>query len=108
MATYSRYKSFVDGNGVLRTVPFIKIPKRDNDRYVYWHKASSRMDLLSYQYYGTPNYGWLILQANPTLPSMEYMIDEGERIRIPLPLEWVLTQYESDIKAYYKIESSND
>jgi hypothetical protein len=65
------------------------------------------MDLLSYQYYGDPGYGWLILQANPHLPSMEFMIDNGEQIRIPFPLDLAITQYENDIKNYYNLESSN-
>ena len=104
MATYSRYKSFVGGDGSIKTVPFIKIPKKETDRYTYWDRMTSRMDLISYQYYGNPNYGWLILQANPELPSLEYMIGQGERIRVPFPLDLTITQYENDIKVYYQIE----
>ena len=107
MATYNRYKSFTSGDGTIKTVPFIPIPERDTDRYDYWDKYNSRMDLLSYKYYGDPGYGWLILQANPHIPSMEYMIDNNERIRIPLPLDLVISQYESDIKAYYKINGTD-
>lgn len=107
MATYNRYKSFITESGKLKTVPFIKIPNRDSDKYVYWNRYNSRMDLLSNQYYGDPSYGWLILQANPHLPSLEYMIDNGEQIRIPFPLEVVISQYENDIKAYYIIENSD-
>ena len=104
MATYNRYKSFTTTSGQVKIVPFIKIPKRKSDKFAYWNKNVSRMDLLSYQYYGDSSYGWLILQANPHLPSMEYLIENGEQIRIPFPLETVISQYENDIKTYYNIE----
>lgn len=107
MATYNRYKSFVTENGNMRTIPFIKIPKRNSDKYTYWDRYNSRMDLLSYQFYGDPNYGWLILQANPHLPSLEFLIPNGEKIRIPFPLEVSISQYESDIKSYYIVENSD-
>ena len=107
MATYNRYKSFVSDSGNVKVVPFIKIPKRVSDKYAYWDSYNSRMDLLSYQYYGDPSYGWLILQANPHLPSLEFMIENGAQIRIPFPLEIAISQYENDIKAYYIIENSD-
>jgi hypothetical protein len=102
---YNRYKSFVTNEGEVKTVPFIAIPKRDSDKYTYWEKMYSRTDILSYKYYGSPDYGWLILQANSHLPSMEFMIDDGERIRIPFPLDIAISQYENDIKNYYNLES---
>ena len=104
MSTYNRYKSFISDNGKIREVPFITIPKMSSDRYTYWDKYNSRMDLLSYQYYGNPGYGWLILQANPHLPSLEYMIENGEQIRVPYPLDLAITQYENSIKTYYNLE----
>lgn len=107
MQTYNRYKSFVTEDGDVKIVPFIKIPKKNSDKYTYWDKMNSRMDLISYQFYNNPNYGWLILQANPHLPSLEYMIDNGEAIRIPFPLDLTISQYENDIKNYYNLESIN-
>lgn len=100
---YNRYKSFISGDGSMKEVPFIKIPNKTTDKFTYWDKYNSRMDILSYRYYGDPSYGWLILQANPTLPSMEYMIDNGEKIRIPFPLDVTISRYEDDIKLYYQI-----
>jgi hypothetical protein len=107
MATYNRYKSFVGPDGSIKTVPFIKIPQRSTDKFVYWDKINSRMDLISYQFYNDPGYGWLILQANPHLPSLEYMIDDGEKIRVPFPLDLAISQYENDIKIYYTIETKD-
>ena len=47
---YNRYKSFIV-NGAFKRVPFIKIPKRSSDIYVYYEVGVTRLDLLSYQYY---------------------------------------------------------
>lgn len=104
---YNRYKSFINGDGSFQEIPFIKIPIKSTDKYVYWDKYNSRMDLISYQYYGDSSYGWLILQANPTLPSLEYMIDNGERIRVPFPLESTISRYENDIKLNSQINKEN-
>lgn len=104
MSTYSRYKSFIGKDGTVKAVPFIPIPESNSDKYTYWRQGISRMDLLSYRYYQDAGYGWLILQANPHLPSIEYLIDDNEKIRIPYPLETVLNQYENDIKIYKQVE----
>lgn len=96
---YDRYKKF-NSDGVVSDVPFVKIPKRDTDAYEVYRKNFTRLDLLSNKYYGDANFGWLILQANPTVPSMEFLISDGTELRIPLPLEQVLIQYENDIDNY--------
>jgi hypothetical protein len=62
-----------------------------------------RMDLLSYQYYNDPNFGWLILQANPQYGSLEYMIEDGVKLRIPYPLDTALQGYENEINKYDKL-----
>lgn len=103
MATYNRYKSFTGEDGTLFNVPFIPIPKKVTDKYVYWENGVSRIDLLSYQFYKDSDYGWLILQANPELPSVPFLIENGEKIRIPYPLDSTIVQYENDIKVYKAI-----
>lgn len=107
MAIYNRYKSFTGDDGTVQTVPFIPIPERQSDIYVYWERGTSRMDLLSYAYYKDASYGWLILQANPELPSIEHLIENGTRIRIPYPLEVTISQYENDIKVYKQLNGIN-
>lgn len=104
MSTYSRYKSFIGGDGAINIVPFIKIQPQNSDKYTYWELGKSRLDLLSYRYYNDAGYGWLILQANPHLPSIEFLIENGEKIRIPYPLESALIQLENDIKLNKQIE----
>ena len=93
---YNRYKLFtVDGKSL--TVPFIKIPFASSDKIVTYVKKRMRLDMLSYKYYGDANYGWLILQANPSLGTMEFEIPDGASLRIPYPLNDALTRYEKSI-----------
>ena len=93
-------------NGTVKSVPFIPIREQETDKYTYWRQGFSRMDLLSFRYYQNANYGWLILQANPHLPSIEFMIEDNEKIRIPYPLESAINQYENDIKIYKEVEGT--
>lgn len=99
---FSRYKKFVE-NGNHKIVPFIKIKQRPTDFYVIYDRSKMRMDTLSYKYYKDPNYGWLIMQANPSYGSLEFNILDGKQLRIPYPLNDVLKQYEDDIDAYEKL-----
>lgn len=99
---YSRYKSFIV-NGAFKRVPFIKIPYSPTDCYVYYEVGKTRLDLLSYQYYNDPNYGWLILQANPQYSSLEFKLEDNAKIRIPYPLESAIQNYENELKKYEKL-----
>lgn len=99
---YNRYKNFVK-NGSHKMIPFINIPKKNTDYYITYNRNKMRLDSISYQYYDDPNYGWLILQANPHLGSLEYKITNGSVIRIPYPLEETLAQYEEGITNYERL-----
>ena len=100
-ADYDRYSKFrVDGT--IKMVPFIEIPVSDSDIYVKYKKGDTRMDILSNEYYGNPNFGWIILQANPQCGSMEFEIRDNTIIRIPFPLESALTAYKEGIDKYEK------
>jgi hypothetical protein len=65
------------------------------------------LDLLSYQYYGDPNYGWLILQANPDAGSLEFRIKNHTRLRIPYPLDNAIQGYEANINRYNNLYGLN-
>lgn len=97
MKNYNRYSSF-NVNGTVKIVPFIKIPKKSTDFYDEYY--NTRLDLLSYKYYGDANFGWLILQANPEYGSLEYNIPLHTVLRIPYPLDETISRYEEDIKKY--------
>ena len=104
MAT-SRYKMF-SADGTNKIVPFVEIATKTSDLYTYYEVGKTRLDLLSYQYYDDPEYGWLILQANPQYGAYEYKIPDKAKLRIPYPLDTTLTQYESDIERYYRLNGN--
>ena len=103
---YNRYKSFTV-DGTIKKVPFVEVPKSLNDFYVYYEVGKTRLDLLSYQYYGDANYGWLILQANPEVGGLEFRIKNNTRLRIPFPLESAIQGYEDNIKRYDNLYGLN-
>lgn len=87
----------------MRLVPFAEIPKKGTDRYEYYRKGWTRMDILSFKHYGDANYGWLIMQANPELGALEFEIEDGALLRIPYPLDISLLDYENSIKVYNEL-----
>ena len=96
------YKEFIE-NGTIKLVPFIRIPNKKSDYYVYYELGKTRLDILSYQYYNDPNYDWLIMQANPQYGSLEFKIPDKALLRIPYPLDSTISQYYSDIKKYKEL-----
>ena len=99
--SFDRYSQFRKGNEI-GLVPFGVIPERDTDAFEVYKKGETRLDLLSYQYYGDTDYWWLILQANPQYGSLEFNIPDNSILRIPLPLHEVLIDYQKTIDKYEK------
>jgi hypothetical protein len=97
--SYDRYTQFRKGNEIC-LVPFGEIPKHSSDKYEIYERGVTRLDLLSYDYYGSPDYAWLILQANPKYGSMEFSIPDGSELRIPYPLSQALGAYQKSIDNY--------
>lgn len=93
---FNRYSKFTR-DGKCLTVPFIKIDKADSDIYIVFDKNMMRLDMLSYKYYSDPNYGWLILQANPGYGSLEFLLPDKVNLRIPYPLDDALNRYHSQL-----------
>lgn len=102
MSSYDRYSKFRN-DGKIEIVPFAKIRKRNTDFYETYRKNKTRLDTLSYQYYKDSSYGWLILQANPEVGSMEYEIEDKTTLRIPYPLSDAIKDYEEGIDEYYRL-----
>lgn len=96
MNTFDRYEA-LRGDGTISIVPHIKLDKKRSDYFEQYISGKTRLDILSNNYYNDPNYDWLILAANPELPSMEYEIPNGSIIRIPFPLEVTLSEYMTKI-----------
>lgn len=97
---YNRYNKFMTEGQVFERVPFVEVSEADTDIYIEFDKSKMRMDMLSYKYYGDPNYGWLILQANPDYSGFEFSIPNGAEIRIPYPLDSAVNRYESSANAW--------
>ena len=102
MPSYDRYSKFRN-DGKIEIVPFAKIRKRETDFYELYRKNRTRLDVLSYQYYKNSDYGWLILQANPEVGSMEYEIEDKTVLRIPYPLSDAIKDYEEGVDEYYRL-----
>ena len=93
---YDRYIRFKGGGGY-RIVPFIEIPRSETDLLIQFDRSTMRLDNLSYKYYSSPDYAWLIMLANPELCSLEYIIPDGSLMIIAYPLDLDLSLYERNI-----------
>lgn len=97
---YNRYQKFTDNSQVSSKIPFIEIPKSTSDLYIVFNRKTMRMDMLSYKYYGDPQYGWLLMQANPSYGGFEFSIPDGAIFRIPYPIDSAINRYESSINKW--------
>lgn len=100
--SYDRYGK-VRINGKIGILPHIEIPKSNSDYYEVYERGKSRLDNISYKYYGDTNYDWLIMLANPEYGSMEFNIPDGTQIRIPYPLSSAIQYYNSAIDNYNRL-----
>ena len=103
---YDRYKTFRI-NGDTKFPPFIPIKVKPTDYYEVYERGKSRLDLISQNYYNSPDFAWLIMQANPQYGTLEFLIPDKVQIRIPYPLNITLSQYEIDIENYKKFNTLN-
>ena len=100
MGYYNRYDEFIT-NGDYVMVPSIKLTSKSSDRTTVYKVGKSRLDKLSQQYYGTPYFGWLILQANPQFGGQEWNIPDGTVLTIPHPLMTSLEEYKSKVDQHF-------
>ena len=96
---YDRYESFFKDNN-FEIVPGIELPFKGTDRYIQYQKGIVRLDKVSQEYYGTPLFGWLILQANPQVGGIEFEIPDNTYLRIPYPLITTLQDYKTSVELY--------
>lgn len=96
---FDRYQFFIE-DSKFRIVPGIEIPIKGTDRYFIFKKGRDRLDKVSQDYYGSPVFGWLILQANPTVGGVEFEIPDNYTIRIPYPLITSLQDYKRNVELY--------
>jgi hypothetical protein len=99
MQYYNRYQKFLL-NGQQTVVPYVSIGFRTTDQSYVYIKNKSRLDKISFEKYGTPYFGWLILAANPLYGGLETEIPDGAVIKIPFPLITALKDYKSAIDTH--------
>ncbi len=78
LAYYNRYNLFYI-NGEQTVVPYVSLPTKPSDKVYVYKVGVSRLDKVSQEYYGTPFFGWLLLQANPQYGGMENNIFRKKR-----------------------------
>ena len=92
---YNRYRTLNTDDKVI-SVPFIPLDPKDTDGMIIYDKNKTRLDKVSQNEYDSPFYGFLILMANPEFRE-EWQILDGQAIRIPLPLEETLKEYQTKL-----------
>lgn len=97
---YNRYVNFTS-NGSFINVPFVQIPPKVSDKVYIYKLGVSRLDKVSQQFYGTPFFGWLILQSNGFAGGSEVEIPDNTILKIPFPLETTLLDYKSAVDNYF-------
>jgi hypothetical protein len=97
---YNRYLNFLI-NGRQTVVPYVNLQSKTSDQRYIYKKNVSRLDKISQEYYGTPYFGWLILQGNPQFGGLEWNIYDGAIITIPFPLLGSLQDYKSALDTHF-------
>jgi hypothetical protein len=97
---YNRYSEFII-NGEQTVVPFVNIPQKVTDKAYIYKVGRSRLDRVSQEYYNSPVYNWLILQANPQFGGLENNIYDGAILIIPFPLIPSLQDYKAALETYF-------
>ena len=78
-----------NNNRVYRSTLYPQINPSNTDIVIIAKVGSQRLDILSYRYYGTPDYWWVISQAN-NLSGDTMNVPAGKKIRIPQDIEQIL------------------
>lgn len=93
---FNRYKKLNNDDGVI-SPPFVKLIEKSTDTFIIYDIKKTRLDKVSQEFYGAPFYSWLILMANPEFGGLEWNIIDGQSVRIPLPLDETLREYEQKL-----------
>lgn len=96
----NRYSDFLI-NGEQTVVPFVTLPQKVTDRTYIYKVGKSRLDRVSQEFYDSPFFNWLILQANPQFGGLENNIYDGAILIIPFPLIPSLQDYKSALDNYF-------
>lgn len=100
MQYYNRYKDFLI-NGKQTVVPFVSIESKPTDKRYIYRIGKSRLDKISYEFYDSPYFGWLILAANPQYGGLENNINDGAILFVPFPLVDSLQDYKKALDTHF-------
>ena len=99
MRYYDRYDNFLI-NGNQTVVPFVKIPSKPTDKRYIYKDGQSRLDKISFEFYNTPYFGWLILSANPKFGGLEWEIPDRTPIVVPFPFKDAIARYQQQVNRH--------
>jgi hypothetical protein len=77
------------------------LPSKSTDKKYIYKVGQSRLDKISQQFYNTPYFGWLILQANPQYGGTEWSIPDNAVIIVPFPLLQSLQDYKAALDTHF-------
>lgn len=97
---YNRYDLF-STNGEQTVVPFVQLPQKVTDKTYIYKVGKTRLDRVSQEFYSSPVFNWLILQANPQFGGLENNIYDGAILLIPFPLIPSLQDYKAAVENYF-------
>lgn len=69
-----------------------EIPYSENDLYTF-PVEGDRLDNLAYRFYGDSTLYWIIAAANPQIAYNLLYTVPGEQLRIPFPVDSILTSF---------------
>jgi len=92
MAGYKRYAAIKDVQSIY---PGVTIKERSTDLYIQYN-IEDKLETVAHRVYDDPKLWWIIMLANPEY-TMEYEIEPGETLRIPLPLNSAITDINSQV-----------
>ena len=73
----------------------VTISDRDGDLFIEI-SSEDKLENIAYRVYADPSLWWIIMLANPEY-VMEYEIEPGETLRVPLPLNAVITEIKNQV-----------
>ena len=79
----------------------VNVPTETSDKTYIYKVGRSRLDVVSQEFYNSPFFGWLILQANPQFGGLENYIYDGAVLIIPYPLLPSLQDYKAALENYF-------
>jgi hypothetical protein len=96
MARYSNITVLKDSENSRRYYRASKYPDiAFSDTDIYIEAAyGDRLDIISYDYYKSTEYYWILLVAN-NLPGDSIFVPPGTQLRIPENLDQILADYEA-------------